>query len=95
VFQGYHMTERRCGGKASSRCAGSPAERGDGGGAVALIQMNVGRELCRWLRATDERLFAAEMSAEPPTVTFERVKRPGSGQVNALQHLPAAHCLST
>ena len=43
----------------------------------ALIQMNMGREVCRRLRATDERLFAAEMSAEPQTVTMERVKRPG------------------
>ena len=43
----------------------------------ALIQMNMGREVCRRLRATDERLFSAEMSAEPQTVTMERVKRPG------------------
>ena len=43
----------------------------------AIIQMNMGREVCRRLRATDERLFAAEMSAEPQTVIMESVKRPG------------------
>jgi CRP/FNR family transcriptional regulator, cyclic AMP receptor protein len=43
----------------------------------ALIQMNMGREVCRRLRATDERLFAAEMNAEPQTTTMEVVgKRP-------------------
>jgi len=42
----------------------------------ALIQMNMGREVCRRLRATDERLFAAEMSAEPQTVIMERVNKP-------------------
>jgi CRP-like cAMP-binding protein len=42
----------------------------------ALIQMNMGREVCRRLRATDERLFAAEMSAEPQTTTLEVVRRP-------------------
>jgi CRP-like cAMP-binding protein len=42
----------------------------------ALIQMNMGREVCRRLRAIDERLFAAEMSAEPQTIAVERVKRP-------------------
>ena len=40
----------------------------------ALIQMNMGREVCRRLRATDERLFAAEMSAEPQTTNLEAVK---------------------
>ena len=43
----------------------------------ALIQMNMGREVCRRLRATDERLFAAEMSAEPQTTIMEKIKRPG------------------
>jgi CRP/FNR family transcriptional regulator, cyclic AMP receptor protein len=43
----------------------------------ALIQMNMGREVCRRLRITDERLFAAEMSAEPQTITIETFKRPG------------------
>lgn len=44
----------------------------------ALIQMNMGREVCRRLRATDERLFAAEMSAEPQTTIMEVLKkRPG------------------
>jgi CRP-like cAMP-binding protein len=40
----------------------------------ALIQMNMGREVCRRLRATDERLFAARMNAEPQTVIMERPK---------------------
>ncbi len=31
----------------------------------ALIQMNIGREVCRRLRATDERLFRATMGAHP------------------------------
>jgi CRP/FNR family cyclic AMP-dependent transcriptional regulator len=37
----------------------------------ALIQMNIGREVCRRLRATDELLFRAKMgetSAEPETM---------------------------
>ncbi len=38
----------------------------------ALIQMNMGREVCRRLRATHERLFAAEMSAEPQTILMQR-----------------------
>jgi len=38
----------------------------------ALIQMNMGREVCRRLRATDERLFAAQMSAEPQTTIMAR-----------------------
>jgi len=42
----------------------------------ALIQMNMGREVCRRLRATDERLFAAEMSAEPATIMEAVKKRP-------------------
>ena len=42
----------------------------------ALIQMNMGREVCRRLRATDERLFAVEMSAEPQTLTEVIKKRP-------------------
>jgi CRP/FNR family transcriptional regulator, cyclic AMP receptor protein len=42
----------------------------------ALIQMNMGREVCRRLRSTDERLFAVEMSAEPTTTIMEVVKRP-------------------
>jgi CRP/FNR family transcriptional regulator, cyclic AMP receptor protein len=42
----------------------------------ALIQMNMGREVCRRLRTTDAQLFAAEMSAEPQTVAFERGQRP-------------------
>jgi CRP-like cAMP-binding protein len=42
----------------------------------ALIQMNMGREVCRRLRATDERLFAVEMSAEPQTLTEVVKKRP-------------------
>jgi CRP/FNR family transcriptional regulator, cyclic AMP receptor protein len=41
----------------------------------ALIQMNMGREVSRRLRATDERLFAAEMSAEPETTIMEVVKK--------------------
>jgi CRP/FNR family transcriptional regulator, cyclic AMP receptor protein len=41
----------------------------------ALIQMNMGREVSRRLRATDERLFAAEMSAEPQTTIMEVVKK--------------------
>jgi CRP-like cAMP-binding protein len=41
----------------------------------ALIQMNMGREVCRRLRVTDERLFAAEMSAEPQTTIMEVVKK--------------------
>ena len=43
----------------------------------ALIQMNMGREVCRRLRATDERLFAAEMNAEPQTVIMKRIKPVG------------------
>jgi len=43
----------------------------------ALIQMNMGREVCRRLRAADERLFAAEMSAEPQTVIMGSAKRTG------------------
>ncbi len=31
----------------------------------ALIQMNIGREVCRRLRATDELLFQAEMGSLP------------------------------
>ena len=31
----------------------------------ALIQMNIGREVCRRLRATDELLFRAEMGVTP------------------------------
>ena len=31
----------------------------------ALIQMNIGREVCRRLRATDERLFRATMGSHP------------------------------
>ena len=42
----------------------------------ALIQMNLGREVCRRLRATVERLFAVEMSAEPQTLTEVIKKRP-------------------
>jgi CRP-like cAMP-binding protein len=30
----------------------------------ALIQMNIGREVCRRLRATDERLFQATMGVQ-------------------------------
>ena len=41
----------------------------------ALIQMNMGREVCRRLRATDERLFAVEMNAEPQTTIMEVVKK--------------------
>ena len=41
-----------------------------------LIQMNMGREVCRRLRATDERLFAVEMSAEPQTTIMEVRKPP-------------------
>jgi len=41
----------------------------------ALIQMNLGREVCRRLRATDERLFAAEMTAEPQTTIMEVIKK--------------------
>jgi CRP/FNR family cyclic AMP-dependent transcriptional regulator len=41
----------------------------------ALIQMNMGREVCRRLRATDERLFAVEMSAEPQTTIMEVVRK--------------------
>jgi len=40
----------------------------------ALIQMNMGREVCRRLRSTDERLFAARMTAEPPTLIMPRPK---------------------
>lgn len=32
----------------------------------ALLQMNLGREVCRRLRATDERLFRAAMGELPP-----------------------------
>jgi CRP-like cAMP-binding protein len=32
----------------------------------ALIQMNMGREVCRRLRATDDLLFRAEMGTAPP-----------------------------
>ena len=32
----------------------------------ALIQMNIGREMCRRLRATDEMLFEAMMAERPP-----------------------------
>lgn len=39
--------------------------------------MNMGREVCRRLRATDERLFAVEMNSEPQTVITERVKPVG------------------
>lgn len=42
----------------------------------ALIQMNMGREVSRRLRATDERLFAAEMNAEPQTTIMEVVRKP-------------------
>ena len=42
----------------------------------ALIQMNMGREVCRRLRATDERLFAVEMSAEPQTTIMETLRKP-------------------
>ena len=35
---------------------------------------HMGREVCRRLRATDERLFAVEMSAEPQTTSLEAVK---------------------
>jgi CRP-like cAMP-binding protein len=42
----------------------------------ALIQMNIGREVSRRLRAADERLFAAEMTAEPQTIV--RAQRPPS-----------------
>jgi CRP/FNR family cyclic AMP-dependent transcriptional regulator len=41
----------------------------------ALIQMNMGREVCRRLRATDERLFALEMTAEPQTTIIEMVRK--------------------
>jgi CRP/FNR family transcriptional regulator, cyclic AMP receptor protein len=41
----------------------------------ALIQMNMGREVCRRLRATDERLFAVEMSAEPQTTIMEVIRK--------------------
>jgi CRP/FNR family transcriptional regulator, cyclic AMP receptor protein len=41
----------------------------------ALIQMNMGREVSRRLRSTDERLFALEMTAEPQTTTMEAVKK--------------------
>lgn len=41
-----------------------------------LIQMNMGREVCRRLRATDERLFAAEMNAEPQTTIMQAVRKP-------------------
>lgn len=32
----------------------------------ALIQMNIGREMCRRLRITDDMLFEATMGARPP-----------------------------
>lgn len=32
----------------------------------ALVQMNIGREVCRRLRATDELLFQARMGGSPP-----------------------------
>ena len=41
-----------------------------------LIQMNMGREVCRRLRATDERLFAVEMNAEPQTTIMQVVRKP-------------------
>ena len=31
-----------------------------------LLQMNIGREVCRRLRATDERLFSSQMGEPPP-----------------------------
>jgi len=34
-------------------------------GQFAMIQMNIGRELCRRLRATDELLFRSRMAGEP------------------------------
>lgn len=34
----------------------------------ALIQMNIGREVCRRLRMTDELLFRATMGEAPPSV---------------------------
>jgi CRP-like cAMP-binding protein len=34
----------------------------------ALIQMNLGREVCRRLRATDEQLFRATVGEGPVTV---------------------------
>jgi CRP/FNR family transcriptional regulator, cyclic AMP receptor protein len=34
----------------------------------ALVQMNIGREVCRRLRATDERLFRAIVGAVPPAL---------------------------
>jgi hypothetical protein len=39
----------------------------------ALIQMNIGREMCRRLRATDELLFQAVMGAVPasPETNFQ------------------------
>jgi len=42
----------------------------------ALFQMNMGREVCRRLRITDTRLFAAEMNAQPQTMMLDVVKRP-------------------
>lgn len=47
----------------------------------ALIQMNMGREVSRRLRATDEHLFAAKMSEESwagsaPSAASDAVKRP-------------------
>ena len=42
-----------------------------------LIQMNMGREVCRRLRAADERLFATEMTAEPPTLARAAATPPG------------------
>jgi CRP/FNR family transcriptional regulator, cyclic AMP receptor protein len=43
----------------------------------ALMQMNLGRELCRRLRATDERLFRAAMGELPSRpVRLARLHRP-------------------
>jgi CRP/FNR family transcriptional regulator, cyclic AMP receptor protein len=36
--------------------------------SFALIQMNIGREMCRRLRATDEQLFQAVMGEAPPAM---------------------------
>ena len=38
----------------------------------ALIQMNIGREVCRRLRETDEMLFRATVAGETPAAPSER-----------------------
>ena len=45
----------------------------------ALIQMNIGRELCRRLRATDELLFRVSMGAARRATPGRRWSEPAGG----------------